>query len=216
MTIIIEQFTASGGDNLVAKLDGSAGSDAVTYSIAGVAGGQSVSTAKFQELANVVNSERVRRRGSASYVDLNAMVGRIDASDLNAMVNALHTAPYPYTPGFAGVGAGGIIYASHVNDMINKVVAAGAVCLCNCNYCTCNCNWSCPCNCNYSDKRLKENIEYIETKEGLNIYSWNYVWDKATRYVGVMAQELLSSAYASAVKTDKNGYYMVDYARLPI
>jgi len=90
-------------------------------------------------------------------------------------------------------------------------------CICNSD-CACNLVCAChnDCGCNYSDERLKENIEFMETKNGLNIYSWNYIWDKATRHVGVMAQELLESVHARAVKIDKNGYYMVDYNQLPI
>jgi hypothetical protein len=53
-------------------------------------------------------------------------------------------------------------------------------------------------------------------RNGLNIYSWNYIWDKASRHTGVMAQELLGTEFESAVKTDKDGFYSVDYSKLPI
>ena len=63
---------------------------------------------------------------------------------------------------------------------------------------------------------MKENITYIETKDGVNVYSWTYVWDKLTTYVGVIAQELLDTKYESALTVDGRGYYMVDYSELPV
>ena len=115
------------------------------------------------------------------------------------------------------------IAASNVNNLINDINNSGAACTCNCNYCTCNCNYctcncnyACTCNCNYSDARLKENIKLVVTKFGLNVYSYNYLWDKAVTYIGVMAQELVGTKYATALSTDTNGYYMVDYSMLPV
>jgi hypothetical protein len=69
-----------------------------------------------------------------------------------------------------------------------------------------------------SDIRLKDNISLIkEGKEGdPNIYSFNYIWDSETLWSGVMAQELLDTKHADAVKTHANGYYMVDYHKLGI
>jgi hypothetical protein len=72
------------------------------------------------------------------------------------------------------------------------------------------------CACNYSDERLKENIIFLGKKGELNIYSFTYLWDKTKTYIGVMAQELLNTKYAHAVTTDSNGYYMVNYGKLPI
>jgi len=88
-------------------------------------------------------------------------------------------------------------------------------CTCDCNYCTCDCNYSCTCNCNYSDMRLKKDIRFKEVKNGLNIYSFKYVWSSVFKE-GVMAQEILTTDYSDAVSVDKNGYYMVDYDKLPI
>ncbi len=112
---------------------------------------------------------------------------------------------------------GGTITTGHWSNISSRYTTMRQACICNSD-CACNLVCAChnDCGCNYSDERLKENIEFMETKNGLNIYSWNYIWDKATRHVGVMAQELLDSVYASAVKTDKNGYYMVNYSKLPI
>ena len=89
-------------------------------------------------------------------------------------------------------------------------------CICNSD-CSCNLVCSChnDCGCNYSDIRLKENIKPLYSKKGLNVYSYNYIWDK-TPQVGVMAHEVLETKYKDAVVTDKNGYYMVDYSKLPI
>ena len=66
----------------------------------------------------------------------------------------------------------------------------------------------------FSDSRLKENINLVGQIEGINIYSYNYVWDKRLAR-GVMAQELLGTKWESAVSLHKNGYYQVDYSQLP-
>lgn len=128
-----------------------------------------------------------------------------------------------FTGGFQGVRAERNIFAAEINSLVQKVNSAGAVCVCNCNYCTCNCNYctcncnySCTCNCNYSDERLKTNIEFVRTQDGLNVYSWSYLWDTTRTYVGVLAQELLGTKFASALQQDTNGYYMVDYSKLPV
>ena len=129
-----------------------------------------------------------------------------------------------FTQGFAGISnpTTTTIKASDINALIKKVKDAGAVCLCNCNYCTCNCNYctcncnySCTCNCNYSDRRLKKNIKFLKNIFGINIYSFSYIWSNEI-FVGVMAQELLKTKHSSAVYTTKNGFYMVDYSKLPL
>lgn len=90
-------------------------------------------------------------------------------------------------------------------------------CICNSD---CHCNTVCTCygncGCNYSDERLKENIELIDNKDGLNVYSYTYLWDKTKTYIGVMAQELLGTKYESALGKDSKGYYYVDYSKLPV
>ena len=69
-----------------------------------------------------------------------------------------------------------------------------------------------------SDIRLKNNIKLLkEGKDGdPNIYSFNYKWDSDTTWSGVMAQELLNTKHADAVKTNSDGFYMVDYHKLGI
>ena len=42
------------------------------------------------------------------------------------------------------------------------------------------------------------------------------IMDKTITYIGVMAQELLGTKYESALNTDSNGYYFVDYSQLPV
>ena len=68
---------------------------------------------------------------------------------------------------------------------------------------------------NWSDIRLKENITVVGNILGINVYSFNYIWDKATQHVGVMAQEILNTSFDNAV-TQEGGYYKVDYSKLPI
>jgi hypothetical protein len=63
-----------------------------------------------------------------------------------------------------------------------------------------------------SDIRLKRNVEFLENKNDLKIYKFQYRWSDVV-YVGVMAQDLLNTSYESAVSID-NGYYVVDYSKL--
>jgi hypothetical protein len=65
----------------------------------------------------------------------------------------------------------------------------------------------------FSDERLKENINKVGEVDGLNVYTFNYKWDKTKQYSGVMAKELLDTKYADSVKIHKSGYYMVDYGK---
>lgn len=72
----------------------------------------------------------------------------------------------------------------------------------------------------FSDIRLKNNINLIGTRNGYNIYSWEWN-DKAKSLgidtepnTGVLAQELL---YTDAVHIDTDtGYYKVDYTKLGV
>lgn len=65
-----------------------------------------------------------------------------------------------------------------------------------------------------SDARLKDNIEYVKTVDGVNVYSYNYKWDQ-TPQLGAMAQELLGTKYERAVIKHDSGFYMVNYSKLP-
>lgn len=61
----------------------------------------------------------------------------------------------------------------------------------------------------FSDRRLKENIEYVGKQNGHNIYEFDYK-DGSGRYRGVMADEV-QEIEPKAVTTHKNGYQMVNY-----
>lgn len=61
----------------------------------------------------------------------------------------------------------------------------------------------------FSDRRLKKNIEKIGMVNGINIYSFDYVWGKPS--IGVMADEVM---HTGAVHEHESGYLMVDYGRL--
>jgi hypothetical protein len=63
-----------------------------------------------------------------------------------------------------------------------------------------------------SDRRLKRNITFLETRNGINIYSFQYLW-RDEYFVGVMAQDLLGTEHESAV-VESNGRYTVDYSQL--
>jgi hypothetical protein len=130
-------------------------------------------------------------------------------NNLQTMVN--------YVSGAGNLNAANPIQGSYWQDLKNRYDTLRQDCICNAD-CACNAVCSChnDCACNYSDERLKENIILLGQRHGLNIYSFTYLWDKAKSYVGVMAQELLNTEYAHSVSVDDQGYYMVDYSKLPI
>ena len=235
---------------------GTFASNAVTYSIAAVAAGGSVTALKYAELVSRISDERVRRGKSSFALSLTNPIGY---TEFNSMLTNLNVkgqaATQAYENSYGGTGedqnlasgggtpltyatfpqaaepsgipanvtTGTAITASTINSLITAIKNAGAVCTCNCNYCTCNCNYctcncnySCTCNCNYSDERLKANITLVESVDGVNLYSYTYIWNKDKTYIGVLAQEILKSKYASAVMTDSNGFYYVDYSQLPV
>lgn len=113
--------------------------------------------------------------------------------------------------------AGNLIEDTHWSTLLTKYNTMRQDCICNSD---CSCNAVCYCHndcaCNYSDKRLKENIKYLYTKNGIKMYSFNYIWEKGVVKIGVMAQDLLNTIYSNAVVTDKDGYYKVNYNKLPI
>lgn len=241
--------------------------------------GDLIAASDFGTLASAVNNEVVRRgRANPGY---GTPSGKVSASELNTLWQAIVNAGYSNPAVFNGVSSGAKIYATDIDNLITFVSDAAAVCLCNCNYCTCNCNYctcdcnyctcncnyctcncnyctcncnyctcncnyctcdcnyactcncnyactcncnyctcdcnySCTCNCNYSDARLKTNIELIGTEGDLNVYSWAYIWNTSKRFFGVMAHELIGTPYESALNKDANGYYYVDYSKLPV
>ena len=129
---------------IVTNVYGTPGSDIATYSISDVYAGLIIDNDKFNDIGVKVNQERSRRgHGARSY----SFSGVVAAAHINDLKQGINDAGY--TAGFAGVTAGNVIAATNINQMIDKIQAAGAVCICNCNYCTCNCNY-CTCNCNYA------------------------------------------------------------------
>ena len=118
---------------------------------------------------------------------------------------------------YGEASAGQIIPASHWANIRARYDTVRTECICNSD-CACNLVCAChnDCGCNYSDERLKENIKYLYTKKGIKLYSFNYIWEKGVTKIGVMAQDLLNTIYSNAVLTDKDGYYKVDYKKLPI
>ena len=197
---------------------GGSGSDAVSYPIGKVSTSSIVTTTKWDELLTYVNQERARRRAGA--ISSPGFTGLVTASKLNTLINAI---PGTYAGAISSVSAGTIIMATEFNAVVDKLNAAGSVCLCNCNYCTCNCNYctcncnhSCTCNCNYSDRRLKTNIKFLRFEKEIKVYSYNYIYDNKKTYEGVIAQDLIGTHFEQALSLDELGYYMVDYSLLPI
>lgn len=138
----------------------------------------------------------------------------ITAATIN---NALSHLNDLYSGATLRVVANNPITAGNINTMITYLNSARAECVCNCNYsCTCNCNYGCTCYCNYSDKRLKTNIKFIGEIKDLKLYSYSYKNNLSKRHVGVIAQDLISTKYESALIKNSNGMYMVNYSKLPI
>ena len=201
---------------VVTNIYGTPEDDTVSYPINDVAIGDTITGAKWQEVFNNINAERGRRGNGA--IGNPGFSGVITASDLNALVGGIN---YYWSDGYKSVNEN--VTATDINNVIDKIQYAGTICVCNCNYCTCNCNYctcncdySCTCNCNYSDERLKTNIKFIGMQNGIKLYSWNYKWDLKTTHKGVIAQELVGTKYESALMKDQNGFFMVDYSKLPI
>jgi hypothetical protein len=64
-----------------------------------------------------------------------------------------------------------------------------------------------------SDVRIKDNIKYAGTKNGFNVYDFNYLGGD-NRYRGVMAQEVMKQR-PDAVES-RDGVYWVNYGALGI
>lgn len=63
-----------------------------------------------------------------------------------------------------------------------------------------------------SDIRLKENLEKLDTIDGINIYKFDYI-NGAKNQVGVIAQEMQEKCPECVV--DNGDYLAVDYSKLP-
>lgn len=103
------------------------------------------------------------------------------------------------------------------NNLVNAIKKIAKSCKCNSD-CACNlvCNCNADCGCNYSDRRLKENIIFLQYEHGLKIYQYNYISDKDTIYKGIIAQDLIGTKYEEAIHLRTDGYYKVNYNKLPI
>ena len=67
-----------------------------------------------------------------------------------------------------------------------------------------------------SDSRLKTDVEFLfKSPSGINVYSFKYIDDPSTVYQGVMAQELLGTAFDGAVIRGER-YYAVDYTQIDV
>lgn len=65
-----------------------------------------------------------------------------------------------------------------------------------------------------SDRRLKSNIVKIGALEnGLDLYSYTYIWDEQTPVVGVMADEV-AKIKPEALGPEVAGYQTVDYSKV--
>ena len=67
---------------------------------------------------------------------------------------------------------------------------------------------------NCSDENIKTNIKKIGQVDGINVYSFNYIFEPTISRVGVMAQELLKSNKKNIVYKEFDGIYRVNYRRL--
>jgi len=65
--------------------------------------------------------------------------------------------------------------------------------------------------CHLSDRRLKENIIYVDTVNGFKRYKFNYNWD-TTSLIGVIAQEVVKIMPEAVFQ--RGGFYGVDYSKL--
>ena len=163
--------------SVVTNVQGTTGSDVVSYTFSNVATGQLMTDDVFKDLGVKINQERVRRGSTANAAikDLADFTGTIQYAEmekLRSSISLAGTVPPTYkdtanadftftraTAAFAGdpgvISAAGSwtgkpkITAALFNTIIQGLKNQGAECVCNCNYCTCNCNY-CTCNCNFS------------------------------------------------------------------
>ena len=129
---------------------------------------------------------------------------------------AVYTDPADATTAPNSYADAATIAVGHWTTLRDKYNIMRQDCICNSD-CTCNavCNCHRDCGCNYSDERLKQNVTYLGTTQGINVYSYNYTWDLDTKYIGVMAQEILESEYSDAIELGDDGFFKVHYDRLP-
>ena len=67
-----------------------------------------------------------------------------------------------------------------------------------------------------SDRRLKTDVDFLfKSPSGINVYSFKYIDDPTTVYQGVMAQELIGTAFDGAVIRGER-YYAVDYTQIDV
>lgn len=66
----------------------------------------------------------------------------------------------------------------------------------------------------FSDRRLKQDIEHIDTIDGIKVYEFAYKHVPSERYIGVMADEV--EHIDGAVIYNEDGYAAVNYGVLPV
>jgi hypothetical protein len=66
-----------------------------------------------------------------------------------------------------------------------------------------------------SDRRLKSDIRRIGKTDvlGLPVFEYSYIWDRARRHIGVMAQDVLRIKPEAVLRTH-SGYLLVDYGQV--
>lgn len=179
---------------------------------------------------NLHRSFSVTARQATAYTAGVTRVDNTHVNDMEIMAQQVNNVNEPVGTSFATLtdpandttaansyAVGARVDFAHWNTLLSKYTTMRQDCICNSD-CSCNQVCSChnDCGCNYSDERLKENIKFVEVKNGLNIYTWNYIWDRAKTHSGVMAQEILKTQYGAAVSEDSRGFYMVNYSKLPL
>ena len=142
----------------------------------------------------------------------NSVLDRLNILDGAGSINLDSSQIGAYSP-----NVGVVITRVDYNRLVKAIELVAKACKCNSD-CACNlvCNCNADCGCNYSDKRLKENIIFLNYEYGLKIYQYNYISDPKTTYKGILAQDLIGTKYECALSLDDDKFYKVDYTLLPI
>jgi hypothetical protein len=201
--------------------------------------GQTITVADILALKTAINLEVVEYKKHTSFSSVSSsgstisnaqLIDNAHINDFSSVIQSVNNVTEPVGSDYAVLTndpdlttaaqtytQGALIEDTDWSGLKSKYDIMRQDCICNSD-CACNLVCSChnDCGCNYSDIRLKENVEYIETKNDLRIYSWNYIWNKTKRYTGVIAQELLNTKFSSALSVDSKGFYKVNYSKLPI
>jgi hypothetical protein len=158
-------------------------------------------TAIDQILNNLTNSRRADAQGALAggtyQRDLDLQTKQAPFTSLSAYGGLLGAIPTQFgTQSQASTVEGG----SKAGDILGKIGTAAQIAGSLAGF--------------FSDRELKQDIEFVGLENGYNIYEFSYKDDPSKKYIGVIAQEV-ESLTPGAVK-EIGGYKAVDYDKIGV